>query len=476
MVNPEGEFTAPETVTVTDGKALDRRKQLVLSVVAPDLVTTYPLPPRGKVTIGRGPRPSICIDDPSISRLHAILDMGAEFVVEDAGSTNGTRVGGRSLAPGERRAVAFGEPVEIGSVVIMIVLAWAASDEVPANQLVAHSPALAREITAPEDDTGERVITIEPAMQHIHRIARRVAASDISVLILGETGSGKEILAEAIHDHSPRRDKPLLRLNCAALSEALLESELFGHEKGAFTGAVQAKLGLLESVQGGTVFLDEVAEMPLALQAKLLRVIEERKVTRVGGLQPSAIDVRFVAATNRVLEQEVARGAFRADLYYRLNGISLELPPLRERRADIEPLALMFLRRAAKAAGRGRPPTLSADVRELLHRYPWPGNIRELRNLAERALVVCGDDHEITLEHLPIESMSRATAAARVDELTVLPAAEADADERQRVVAALQKCAGNQSYAAKLLGMSRTTLVKRLIEFDLPRPRQRRPS
>jgi two-component system response regulator AtoC len=459
MTDREREFTTADTVTGV--RVPERARQLVLSVVAPNQVTTFALPERGKVVLGRGPRAAIELDDPSISRMHALLHVGEVFRIEDAGSTNGTRVGGRTLARGEARTVTLGEPIELGSVVVMIVLAWSAG-----NRDTAPVEAVPEPLAT---DASGGVVLIEPAMQRLERIASRVAASDISVLVLGETGSGKELLAETIHRYSPRRERPLLRLNCAALSETLLESELFGHEKGAFSGALAQKRGLFESVQGGTVFLDEVGEMPMALQAKLLRVIEERKVTRVGGLEPLAIDVRFVSATNRDLEREVAEGRFRADLYYRLCGIALELPPLRERPAEIEPLALMFLRRAARAAGRRRPPTLHPDVREVLHHYHWPGNIRELRNVAERALVVCGDDHEITLDHLPIRSMARGAFTAGQ-----APAARAAGDERQRIVAALEQCAGNQSYAAKLLGMSRTTLVKRLIEFDLPRPRQRR--
>ncbi|WP_394827360.1 sigma-54 interaction domain-containing protein [Pendulispora albinea] len=333
-------------------------------------------------------------------------------------------------------------------------------------------------------DRGDEVVILEPSMIQIHQLARRVAASDISVLLLGETGSGKEILAETIHRHSARRDKPMLRLNCAAISESLLESELFGHEKGSFSGAAQAKSGLLEMVNGGTVFLDEVGEMPLSLQAKLLRVIEDRKVTRVGGLKPRDINVRFVTATNRNLAAEVARGAFRADLYYRFNGISLELPPLRERLSEIEPLVLMFLNRTAKQIGR-KPPTLSPEVRAMLRRHPWPGNIRELRNLAERALVVCGDGEMITVEHLPVGEMARAACAfARASDpllsmsASTIPPPLGDAgpgrSERQRITDALQQCAGNQSSAAKMLGISRTTLVSRLIEYNLPRPRARR--
>src|SRR6266852_3273128 len=223
------------------------------------------------------------------------------------------------------------------------------------------------------------------AMQDLYSMVERIAWSDISVLIFGETGVGKERLAEAVHKNSRRASMPFLRLNCAALTETLLESELFGHEKGSFTGAQSAKAGLLESANGGTVFLDEVGDMPMTTQVKLLRVIEERKVRRVGALKPLPIDVRFVAATNRDLELEVQRGSFRKDLFFRLNGISFVIPPLRERVGEIEGLARRLIGEACQRMGRAEEPELSPEVLALLQQYPWPGNIRELRNAIERA-------------------------------------------------------------------------------------------
>jgi two-component system response regulator AtoC len=343
---------------------------------------------------------------------------------------------------------------------------------------VAHACRLLRPASdAASGATMSKVVIVDPSMVQLHRLAERVAAGNISVLLLGETGSGKEILAETIHAHSPRQAKPFLRLNCAALSENLLESELFGHEKGSFSGATQTKPGLLETADGGTVFLDEVGEMPLSLQAKLLRVIEERKVMRVGGLKARPIDVRFVSATNRNLEQESARGTFRQDLYYRLNGISLVIPPLRERPSEIEALAQIFIARAA-AEMRRAPPALSPDALALLRRYIWPGNIRELRNMMERAVLLCLDG-EITLEHLPVEKMTGEFAGATTAPLQPIPsgptavAGAGGSDERQRIIAALEQCAGNQTHAARLLGISRGTLVSRIAEYNLPRPRKR---
>jgi DNA-binding NtrC family response regulator len=307
------------------------------------------------------------------------------------------------------------------------------------------------------------------AIERLEPLIARVAAGVINVLVLGETGVGKEVLARRIHDLSPRKSKPLLSINCAALSEALLESELFGHEKGAFTGAVAAKDGLLESANGGTVFLDEVGEMPLGLQAKLLRVLEQREVTRVGALRPRPIDVRFVAATNRDLEAEVAASRFRQDLYFRLNGIALTLPPLRDRVDEIEPLCALFVAQACRAMGRA-PTRIDAEAMALMKRYAWPGNVRELRNTIERAVLLCSGD-VITKQELPTEKMGQILAAP--PSLGDGAPAPMNDGERARIIDALEKCGGNQSHAAKLLGISRGTLIKRIEELGLPRPRKR---
>jgi DNA-binding NtrC family response regulator len=349
--------------------------------------------------------------------------------------------------------------------------------------LIAHAGQRLRGPEPPRLGASSLVVVRDPAMVALHRLAERVAAGRISVLLLGETGSGKEVLAEVIHANSPRRDKPLLSLNCAAFSESLLESELFGHEKGAFSGAIQAKPGLLEAASGGTVFLDEVGEMPASLQTKLLRVLCERKVLRVGSVKPRAIDVRFVSATNRDLEEEVRRGTFREDLFFRLNGISMTIPPLRERPSEIEPLALFFLHSAARDAGLKAAPGISPAALDRLRQYGWPGNVRQLCNVMERALILCEGGSEILVEHLPLEQMARTVpgAPSRPTASPVVALAETGLhvpqDERQRVIVALERSGGNQTQAAKLLGICRTTLVLRMIQYDLPRPRApRRPS
>jgi two-component system response regulator AtoC len=318
-----------------------------------------------------------------------------------------------------------------------------------------------------------------PAMQRVHDVAARAAVSNINILLLGETGVGKEVMAQMIHRLSPRAGKPIVSLNCAGLTESLIESELFGHERGAFTGATQSRQGLLETADGGTVFLDEIGEMPLKVQATLLRVIETREVLPVGGRRQRAIDVRFIAATNRDLEAESARGNFRQDLFFRLNGISLSIPPLRERRPEIGELARIFVAQACQEGG--RPPLDIADeARTALEAYAWPGNIRELKNVMERAVVLC-DGGEIGLAQLPLEKMGTLVEDPTGETRTDGRAADGEMTggktdlrtlERQRIIEALAACAGNQSRAAKMLGIPRRTFISKLDLYDIPRPQK----
>ncbi len=307
-------------------------------------------------------------------------------------------------------------------------------------------------------------VIVDESMHDLYTVAGRVARGSLSVLLLGETGVGKEVFAEAIHRASPRTDGVFVRLNCAAFSENLLESELFGHAKGAFTGATAAKKGLLEVADGGTVFLDELGELPQSLQAKLLRVLENGQLQRVGDLRPRSVDVRFVSATNRDLEMAVARGEFRQDLYFRLNGVILAIPPLRERGAEIAPLAERFLGRAAASLGLERAPAIAERTHGLLAKYSWPGNIRELKNVMERAVLLCTGD-TIDPEHLPFEKMTTTWVPAAT------PRGDTDA-RKQRIIDALAECSGNQTRAAAVLGVSRQTLSTWLDKYDIPRPRK----
>jgi two-component system response regulator AtoC len=294
-------------------------------------------------------------------------------------------------------------------------------------------------------------------------------------LLLGETGVGKEVMARAIHAQSPRKNGPFLGVNCAAFTESLFESELFGSEKGAFTGA-QGRAGLFEAAQGGTLFLDEIGELPLATQAKLLRVLEEREVIRLGSTRSRAIDVRFVAATNRDVEADSRQGRLRPDLYFRLNGVSLVIPPLRERPTEIEALATSFLSAACRDMDRACPPVISPAVLDLFCRYAWPGNVRELRNVMERAAVMCTDS-AILPEHLPPSLLAAIRAGQSHPSSSPRDAgdqppslhAEIKAIERSRILDAIEQCGGNQSEAARRLGMPRRTLVSRLAELGLGR-------
>ncbi len=563
--------------------------RLCLIVIGEGLDATYPLPDRGNVAIGRAPDSDICIDHPSVSRHHALLHVEDPLRIEDRGSANGTRIRDLWLQKSAVADVALGEPIDMGSVMVVIQARgaparqrhiWAhgyfearldeecargqrtnsafavlrlhcrgpaegrvvedcLSAELRAMDVIGYygpsehealivdiqpaqvAPLVAKlaaalaalEIEAsigiacfPSDARnpyellsrataaalGQRAVDVgasplvipSSAIQNLDRIVHRIAAGSISVLITGETGVGKEVLAERIHMLSRRADKPFLRLNCAALSESLLESELFGHEKGAFTGAVQAKDGLLETAEGGTVFLDEIGELPITIQVKLLRVLEERKVLRVGALKPRQIDVRFVGATNRDLEAEIVRGTFRQDLYFRLNGVTLVIPPLRERTSEIPDLINAFLRHAAERDRLPMPAGVTPAANALLHAYTWPGNIRELRNVIERGLLLSGGA-PIEIEHLPTEKMRASRGAPVTRAAHVAPSAPSPVESsvraprrgeltREEIIEALDHARGNQTEAAKLLGISRGTLISRLVQFHIPRPRKKR--
>ena len=337
-------------------------------------LAVYPLPSSGTLSIGRAEECQVRLRDPLASRRHATLHV-QPLAIEDNGSANGTLLGERLLEAGVVTPIQLGQTVSLGSC-LLLVRRTEAVDAPPgsksATRLVAVRPH----------------IILQPAMKAAYALVEQLARGSINVLILGETGVGKEIVAEAIHRASPRSGAPLVRIDCAALSEQLLESELFGHERGAFTGAVSAKAGLIEAANGGTVFLDEAGELPASLQAKLLRVLEAREVTRVGSVHARRIDVRFISATNKDLEDGVARGAFRSDLMYRLNGASIEVPPLRERPLEIVPLAELFMQRVAAQLKLSLPPRLTEQAASTLLAHDWPGNVRELRNVIERATLI----------------------------------------------------------------------------------------
>jgi two-component system response regulator HydG len=288
------------------------------------------------------------------------------------------------------------------------------------------------------------------------KVARQVADSTATVLVQGESGTGKELLARIVHEHSRRARGPFIAVNCAAIPETLLESELFGHERGAFTGAAQRRLGRFERASGGTLFLDEVGDMSATMQAKILRVLQEHEIERVGGETPVRVDVRVVAATNHDLATEVAAGRFREDLYYRLAVVVVQLPALRERGDDVDLLALRFLEHFASE--HGRPVReLSSEAAERLRAYAWPGNVRQLRNVMERAVLVA-DGGALRAEHLPPEVLS-ATAAPEPDADRFLPLREL---ERRHIRRALDLTGGNLGDTARILGIHRNTLRQKL--------------
>jgi two-component system response regulator AtoC len=318
------------------------------------------------------------------------------------------------------------------------------------------------------------IVAESPQMKEVLRLVRRVAPADTSVLITGESGTGKELVAQAIHRLSPRNDKAFIDLNCAALQDTLLESELFGHEAGAFSGARTRKLGLFELADGGTLFLDEIMEMPQQLQSKLLRALETRSFFRVGGVKKVEVDVRLLAATNRDPKTAVAEGVFRPDLMYRINSFEITIPPLRERREDVIPLARHILQKVGGAT----PPELTPPVIEALTSYSWTGNVRQLRNCLERAALLA-DNGRVTVRELPPEVVYRAEKT-NVSVSYSAPSANGGVSsfhnvsptnlrdvERQQILSALEKTGWHRGKTAELLGISPSTLYRRLRDYNL---------
>ncbi|HVS16492.1 MAG TPA: sigma 54-interacting transcriptional regulator [Thermoanaerobaculia bacterium] len=345
----------------------------------------------------------------------------------------------------------------------------AAEERERAERLEATVETLARELRSRGHG---RVVGTSPSWRQVLLQVQRVAGADTTVLITGESGTGKEVVAQLVHEGSPRASRPLVAINCAALPEQLLESELFGHEKGAFTGALASRIGRIEQAAGGTLFLDEIGEMSPLLQAKLLRVLQEREFQRLGGTRTLRADVRVLAATNRELAAAIARGDFREDLYYRLNVFEIRVPALRERPEDILVLAQLFLEELGRSMGRPAA-GISRDAREWLLDYHWPGNVRELRNAVERAILLC-DGGLIAREHLPAaigrpEPARGIAGGGLLDAAAPLPSGGVDLEsvERDLVHKALEQAAGNRSRAARLLGITRSQLYTRLDKYGL---------
>jgi DNA-binding NtrC family response regulator len=314
-----------------------------------------------------------------------------------------------------------------------------------------------------ERNALSHIVSSDPKMEAVLELVSQVAPSKASVLLVGESGTGKELIAEAIHAASPRAKSPFVRLHCAALSESLLESELFGHERGAFTGAVGRREGRFRQADGGTLLLDEIGEIPLAVQVKLLRFLQERTFERVGGNETLKVDVRVIAATNRDLVAEIKRGVFREDLFYRLNVVTIELPPLRERRSDVPALATFFLRRYAVENGK-KIETFADDALRRLLDYRWPGNVRELENVIERAVVLC-DGPRIETKHLP----PAVVPSSEREGPPPIPGSTIADLERYAILKTLEACGGSTSKAATVLGVSPRKIQYKLHEYEDPK-------
>jgi DNA-binding NtrC family response regulator len=312
----------------------------------------------------------------------------------------------------------------------------------------------------------ENIIGRSRAMQEVFALIRRVAASQASVLITGESGTGKELVARALHAHSPRANRPFVAVNCAAIPETLLESDLFGYKRGAFTDAKADKAGLFVEANGGTIFLDEIGELPLTLQPKLLRALQEREIRPLGGTKSERVDIRLITATNRHLEQRLKEGRFREDLFYRLNVIHIHLPPLRDRAEDVLPLAEHFLTRSAERAGKPLR-SFKETAKKLLLAHAWPGNVRELENVVERAVALAEGDI-VTPEDLPPALRERKSQ----DRLTsaLMQGLTLEELERQYIQRVLEAEGGNKTRAAQRLGLDRKTLYRKLEEYAAPAP------
>ena len=436
------------------------RRAVIRCVSGPEAGASWTME-RDVIHIGSNKTADIVLTDPTVSRRHAEIRRGRDGVLlRDLGSMNGTFVG-------QVRA----KEVYLGTDTLFRVGRTELSFT-PADEVIDVEPSQA--------DHFENLVGNSVAMREVFGLLERVAPTDLTVLITGETGTGKELASRAVHTRSKRGDGPLVVFDCGAAPENLIESELFGHNRGAFTGAIEARPGVFEMAHGGTIFLDEIGELPLELQPKLLRVLEQREVRRVGANKTKPIDVRVVAATNRNLREEVDRGRFREDLYYRLAVVEMGMPPLRDRTEDLPMLALQLLERSPH---NGAVKTIDPAVLEVFAAYHWPGNVRELSNVIERALPF-SDGTTISLSALP-ESMrpSRAGAATPDPSPTVPPSQSAEATlpfkdakdqlinafERQYLVDLLDRYDGNVSKAARAADMDRKSITRLMKKHNITR-------
>jgi DNA-binding NtrC family response regulator len=432
------------------------------------------LPGGGRVVLGRGGDVQVRIDSPSISRRHAeLLIHDSQVTIRDLDSQNGTRINGERIA--DQRALCYGDVITLGEVFVVF-------SEQPTGESIGREG-------MPGPEAIERIVTLgdttvlvaDPSMSHVYAQIERLASTDLSVLIWGETGTGKELAATALHLWSNRAAGPFVAINCAALPDGLAESELFGHVRGAFSGAIADKPGLLETAAGGTVFLDEIGDLSLSIQSKLLRVLETRAVTRLGAVQERKIDVRVVAASHRRIDLGAKEGWFREDLYYRLNVAFLSLPPLRARPRELARLAERFVNQARRALGHP-PVAITPAALQRLMNHSWPGNIRELKNMMEYLAVTHrGGPIDLDVVAAVLENsgatVARESAAELAAALALAPPpapstpvslAESNREhERARLQAALDLTGGNKTKAAKLLGVPLRTFMTKVKKHGL---------
>ena len=392
-----------------------------------------------QVRIGAGSSNDVVLDDAHASRFHCEIRRTDEgWLLRDLGSTNGTRVGDMLIKEG---VLQNGATVTVGETRIRFL----ADDGKPEDVVV-----------SPQQSFGD-VVGRSMRMREVFAVLERIAPTDLTVLIGGETGSGKDVIARAIHAQSPRAKKPFVVFDCAAVAPNLIESELFGHMKGAFTGANETREGVFVRADGGTLFLDEIGELPLDLQPKLLRALEQRTVRMVGGAKDVPVDVRIIAATHRNLEQVVKDGTFRQDLFFRLSVVTVQVPPLRHRIEDLPMIIEKLLLSQQKPVG------LSPDTMTILGKYDWPGNVRELRNVIESAVAVCDGD-QIEPKHLIFFKPRR-----RDPTMEKLPLAGKTLEslERAAIAQTLEHCGGNKTRAARALGISPSTLYEKVKKYSL---------
>ncbi len=447
------EKASTDELTYLDGWDESESIMLLVSTKgrAPRLIV---LSGEAEVTFGRAGQATVVLEDASVSRYHArFIWQAPHVVVEDLGSRNGIAVGGLTIRGASQR-IRSGDVVRIGETDVVATSVW--------NRFGA-----SRRTSTEANDvaTSRGVIVAAPEMRRLFQIAARLGRTLTTTLIVGETGVGKELIATEIHRASPRAAGPFVCVNCASFPETLIESELFGYESGAFTGATRSKLGVIECANLGTLFLDEVGELSLAAQAKILRVLETHILNRLGGTTEVHVDMRLLTATHRDLEADVRAGRFREDLLYRISAFTLRVPPLRARPSEVTIFAELFALDIAQNIG-SAPVVFSTEAMRAIHRYPWPGNVRELRNAIEHAIVLA-EDGFVRVEHLP-ETVGNGRLAGPTVR-GALDSAVANV-ERETIEAALAQESGSRKRTAQRLGISPRALLYKLAKHGIGKP------